>query len=202
MYCEGHLIWDYERGEVICAQTGEVVDRIYDYGPCKVHQDVTEDHRRRNYDEYLRIRDHERFMRLHRYHLKMYYKAMNMVKNRPWLNINYTKLFAQGKFVRTIESSNTQIAIKNVKEIGLYDILNKIAEALGEIDPMVVSRTERSKLALAYMYYKTVICRERIDLKEVSRIFMISITTCKRLEKLLKRIMNKIPKETIKARIL
>jgi len=29
----GGFVWDYFCGEVVCVDSGEVVDRIYDYGP-------------------------------------------------------------------------------------------------------------------------------------------------------------------------
>ncbi|WFO75720.1 TFIIB-type zinc ribbon-containing protein [Desulfurococcaceae archaeon MEX13E-LK6-19] len=184
--CGGPLVWDYFRGEVICSTTGEVVDRIYDYSDTR---STNQEDTKITIDTTV-INRHKNLLRDYRRNLKMYRKALSLIKNRPWLQIDFDKVVETGKFVNTIYSKSTLKALETVDKMGISSILKKIIRFIEEIDPVAVSRTERTKLALAYMVYKKM-KGEPVSPKEVVEYFNISLTTYKRLEKLLKRIISK-----------
>ena len=192
-YCRGYLVWDYARGEIICTLTGEVVDRIIDYSRVnKYYNENRHNIRRVNIDA---VKKHEKYLRTHRCYLRIYNKALNLVKNKPWLNVDFDKLFKLGKFVETLESENTRRALENMRSLGLLNKLEQILNIVSEIDPTTTSRTKRARLALAYMLYKRVVLRQQVDPREVTELFKISSTTFKRLEKIFSRIAGNIPRE-------
>ena len=190
--CSGKIIWDYIRGEVICSSTGEVIDRIYDYGP--VHEKL-ETIEQRNL--LLKNRPRVNFIkRRYRKHLRTYIVAERMIKDKPWLHVDYDKLFETGKFIHTIRSKSTDRALKNVREKGLEEKLKRIIDLMKEIDPVAVSRTERAKLALAYILLNYIEKNSPPDIGKTVSIFSISHTTYRRLERIARRLYNKIVAKT------
>ncbi|MCD6195602.1 MAG: TFIIB-type zinc ribbon-containing protein, partial [Staphylothermus sp.] len=78
--CGGILVWDYQRGEVICSSCGLVVDRIYDYSPLRENEETIT---WRN----IKIRNNpKKNKKLHEYklHIRLYIKAQSYVKDKPW----------------------------------------------------------------------------------------------------------------------
>ena len=190
--CSGKIIWDYIRGEVICSSTGEVIDRIYDYGPVHERLETIE---QRNL--LLKNRPRVNFIeRRYRKHLRTYIVAERMIKDKPWLHIDYDKLFETGKFIHTIRSKSTDRALKNVRESGLEEKLKRIVDLMKEIDPAAVSRTERARLALAYILLNYIEKNSPPDIGKTVSIFSISHTTYRRLERIARRLYNKIATKT------
>ncbi len=192
--CSGELVWDYMRGEVICTTTGEVVDRIYDYGPVHEKPETIEQRQ-------LLLRSRPRVNiveKRYRRHLRTYLVAERMIDGKPWLRIDYDKLFRTGRFIHTIRSRSTDQALRNVREHGLEDKLRSIIDLLHEIDPVAVSRTERAKLALAYIILNYIVEGHPPDIGETVELFSISHTTYRRLERIARRLYGKL-KTRVKA---
>lgn len=191
--CSGEIIWDYDRGEVICSSTGEVIDRIYDYGPIHERPETIE-------QRHLLLKNRPRINiveRRYRKHLRTYIIAERMIRDKPWLHVDYDRLFETGKFIHTIRSRSTDRALKNVKQNGLEKKLKKILDLIKEIDPVAISRTERAKLALAYILLNYIEKNTPPDIGETVSIFNISHTTYRRLDRIARRLYNKL---TIKAK--
>lgn len=190
--CSGKIVWDYIRGEVICSSTGEVIDRIYDYGPIRERLETIE---QRN----LLLKNRPKtnsIERRYRKHLRTYIVAQKMIKDKPWLHVDYDKLFETGKFIHTIRSKSTDQALKNVRRSGLEKKLKEMIDLIREIDPVAVSRTERAKLALAYILLNYIEKNTPPDIGETIAIFNISHTTYRRLERIARRLHSRI---TVKA---
>jgi len=187
-YCRGALVWDYERGEIVCTLTGEVVDRIYDYSPVYEKQETIErielnlrNRPRRNPIEKKYSRD---------YHI--YMRARNRIKNKPWLSIDYDKLFKTRRFIRTITSYSTLKALDNIERLGLREKLEEILGVIEAIEPSALARTERARNALAYILLNIIEYSRPPDPRQTIEIFQISITTYRRLERVAKRIYSKL----------
>ncbi len=187
-YCRGALVWDYERGEIVCTLTGEVVDRIYDYSPVYEKQETIErielnlrNRPRRNPIEKKYSRD---------YHI--YMRARNRIKNKPWLSIDYDKLFKTRRFIRTITSHSTLKALDNIERLGLREKLEEILGVIEAIEPSALARTERARNALAYILLNIIEYSRPPDPRQTIEIFQISITTYRRLERVAKRIYSKL----------
>lgn len=186
--CRGQLIWDYVRGDIICSSTGEVVDRIYSYERPMPKEETLE----RMMLELKKRPKTNTIYNKYKVHMKFYIEAEKIVKNKPWLTVDYEKLFEQKKFVKTINSTSTLRALENIKKLGLEKELKHVINLVKNIDPSILSRTERSKNALAYIILHLIKYKTTPDVKETIKIFNISLTTYRRLEKIAKKIYMKI----------
>ncbi len=196
--CSGYLVWDYERGEVICSSTGEVVDRIYDYGPTIMKPETRErlelelrSKPKRNHLELRYSRDY-----------RVYLEAEKRVRGKPWLVVDYDKLLKTRRFVKTISSHNTIRALDNIRRLGLERDLKKVMELIETVEPSALSRTERARNALAYIVMSFLDKHRPPDPLETVEIFQISNTTYKRLERVAKRIYYKLVQKTIQKPII
>ncbi len=193
--CDSYLIWDYERGEVICSSTGEVVDKIYDYTPHPLHEKIEVIEQRQ---KLVRTRPKRNPVeKKYRKHLLFYNKASRIIESKPWLTVDYDKLFKIGRFIKTLSSHSTNKALRNIEEKGIRRDLDKVIEIIKEVEPAAVSRTERAKYALAYIVLKLALTSNPPEVAEVTRLFNISTTTYRRLERLAKRIIAGIRREKL-----
>jgi uncharacterized Zn finger protein (UPF0148 family) len=184
--CGGDLVWDYESGEIVCSRCGLVVDRIYDYGATREREDTIE------WRE-VKIKSNPRKNKiLHRYRLRMklYVRAKYYVRDKPWLEIDYDKLLRTGRMIRSIKSTATIKAEKNIEEKNLWSIIDKGIEFIEKHYPIALARSGRGKYALAYIIYNYIWKNHIPDPQEVTSIFNISETSYKRLLKLAKKIVS------------
>ncbi len=184
--CGGILVWDYQRGEVICSSCGLVVDRIYDYSPLRENEETIT---WRN----IKIRNNpKKNKKLHEYklHIRLYIKAQSYVKDKPWLEIDYEKIFRTGKMINTIKSSATIRAEKNITDKKLWKQIEHGLRIIEEIHPVALARSGRGKYALAYIVSTYIHKNFFPGQKEVIEIFNISETSYKRLIKLAKKILS------------
>lgn len=101
------LIWDYTHGEVVCMDTGEVVDRIYDYGPVHVGEEAREWARA---EERKRLRRYgyraDRELRRLKHRLRKHYRLLRLARSitsRGYM-VDEERLLRQGRFVLTVYS--------------------------------------------------------------------------------------------------
>ncbi|WP_244372325.1 TFIIB-type zinc ribbon-containing protein [Staphylothermus marinus] len=187
--CGGTLIWDYESGEVVCSKCGLVVDKIYDYGVSREREDVVEwrEVKLKTYPKKNHI------LKKYKYHIRLYNTAQNIVKNKPWLEIDYSKILETGKMIKTIKSIATIKAEKNITEKNLWDKVEKGIEYIEKTHPATLARSDRGKYALAYMIYYYIQKTKFPPQKEITEIFNISETSYKRLLKTAKKIISLKP---------
>lgn len=183
--CHGQLIWDYENGEVVCSSCGYVVDRIYYYGPPRI--DENEEIWRE-----IRIKNNPRrnnIVRKYRYHYKLYREVESYVKDKPWLEVDYDKIFETGKMINTIKSKATLEAEKNIENKKLWNMINRGVEYIKKIHPIALARSSRGKYALAYIVASQIEKGKLPSLEEVVETFNISETSYRRLVKIAKEIL-------------
>lgn len=182
-------MWDYANGYVVCTNTGEVVDRIYCYGEMRRREQLGNTNKA-NDSTKLTGRKSKKYLN----YIELEMKAKRMVRKKPWLTVDYAKLYSQGRFVNTIKSWRSIKAVKEATKEGIRPVLNKILEAVEAVEPAALARTERAKYTLAYLIY-LMASGKPIIYNDISKMFNVSWTTIKRMEKLAKEIRNKILSE-------
>jgi hypothetical protein len=180
------LIWDYQSGYVIDSRTGEVIDRIYDYGPQRASEEE-------EIWRMIRTKKNPRThptVRKYRRHYSMYRELESRVKDKPWLEIDYDRYLETGRMVHTIKSRASIEAERKIEERNLWGMINKGIEYIRRRNPVVLARSSRGKYALAYMvsYYLENKRLPRPD--EVIEIFNISETSYRRLLKIAHEILT------------
>jgi len=86
--CGGTLIWDYERGEVVCSSCG-LVHYTLTTLECQYYRvnNVEEDSTREQPRSIKPVVSRE-----YRKLLRIYKKTIKLVKNKPWLEVDYNKI--------------------------------------------------------------------------------------------------------------
>lgn len=176
-------VWDYDNGFVICVDTGEVIDRIYDYSNRGIDVEET-----RNRAEVLKVR--RSYSRKYRDYLALERLAKRLTKGKPWLKIDYVKLYEQGKLIKTITSLRSARAVDKVINGGIYAVLDKVLKVIEDIEPAALARTDRARYALAYIVYLKTLGK-CVDLLKLAEMFNVSQTTIRRLEEIANRVYSK-----------
>ncbi len=180
--CRGE-VWDYSSGFVICVDTGEVIDRIYDY---RNREASVEEACSRI--KLLKVR--RGYSRKYRNYLALERRAKRLTKGKPWLRVDYVKLYEQGKLIKTITSLKSANALGKVINGGIHVVLDKVLKIIEDVEPAALARTERAKYALAYIVYLKALGK-CMDLLELAEMFNVSQTTIKRLEEIANRVYSK-----------
>jgi transcription initiation factor TFIIIB Brf1 subunit/transcription initiation factor TFIIB len=181
-FCGGVLVWDYEHGEVVCSQCGVVHEKIFSsdipgYESGRSDQEEFAEKRYASYDFKKRLREYKRL-------LKLYLNADRRVSSRPWLEVDYNKLFATGKFIKTITSIASKKARESIEEHKYWEVVNRGLRVLESINPALLARSERCKYALAYMVARIVETGKIPSEEEVTSIFNVSDTSYRRLRQI------------------
>ena len=188
------LVWDYTRGEVVCMDNGEVVDRIYDYGPVIRRKEAIE---RERVEELKRLRRYGyradwELWRLRR-RLRKRYKLLRLAKSitsRGYF-VDYDKLFYVERFVFTVYSKRSVEVLEWFEKKDLRPVLDKIISVLGDREPIVFTRTIRGRYLLAYLVYEFLRGRDP-GYNELDGLRIhISANTFRRLKKLARTIVIK-----------
>jgi len=169
----GLIIWDYNTGDVICADTGEIIDRIYDYSPARRREEepIT--------IPYREARKHRRFIIKYIRDLRKYNEAKKfeeqgfIVDFDKYLNGEPYSILTR----RTIEALKEIEANEQIRRI--IEIGKKIVEENPYLT-MYMQRTIRVRLALQYIIGSKALGLE-IDRKTIMNTFKISNTTYLRL---------------------
>ncbi|MEM4818760.1 MAG: TFIIB-type zinc ribbon-containing protein [Desulfurococcaceae archaeon] len=177
--CKGQLIWDYERGEIVCTKCGLIVDQLTTLEAEEYR--VTAGNRDDHVVKKLKNEKRSVVSSKYKYMLKLYNECKRIVRNKPWLEIDYDKVLRTGKFVMSIHARVSTEVRKNVEILGYWDILRKGLEFIGSVNPAFLARTERSKYALAYIVARKLETGKHPSCEEVTRIFKVSTTSYKRL---------------------
>jgi len=125
----------------------------------------------------------------YRYKIKLYEKGRKMVKDKPWLEVDFEKALENGKFIHTIISKASRRALKNIEECGYWDVVKEGLNYIGLKNPAFLARSERSKYALAYMVAVKSKTGRYPSKEDVVRIFNISDTSYRRLRALVERLL-------------
>ncbi|MEM4756921.1 MAG: TFIIB-type zinc ribbon-containing protein [Desulfurococcaceae archaeon] len=185
--CGGALIWDYREGIIVCERCGLVFDKIIlDHGDIYGNRDENS-----QLLTIKRVRQYsKRGLIKYRTMLDLYYKGLRMVKDKPWLEIDYTKVFEHRRFVKTIRSIASIKACENIEKRGYWDVIKEGMEIIEKINPAFLNRSDRGKYALAYIFMEKMRTGRFPDKEKVMEIFNISDTNYKRLCSLALKIMN------------
>lgn len=177
-YCGGQLVWDYERGEVVCSSCGIVHHQLADFEVAEYRVEPAS--RSELVKKHSEVARHAK-LKEYKYIVKLYARCRKITARKPWLDVDYYKVLSTGKFVLTLTSEASLKARKNVEEYGYWDILKKGLEIVLRVNPALLARTERCKYALAYMVARKLESGRLPPQEEVTRIFNISSTSYKRL---------------------
>jgi len=188
-FCGGILIWDYERGEVVCSHCGIVQGKLissdipgYAIGKREEHLSLKE---RRFEDSRVRVSS-PRYRKI----LKLYSTVSKKISDKPWLEVDYNKLFKTGRFVKTIISSASIRARERIEKHNYWELVNKGLEVLEKVNPALLARSERCKYALAYMVTRVIETGKIPSEEEVVSIFNVSGTSYRRLRAVVLSIQN------------
>lgn len=177
--CKGQLVWDYERGEVVCTRCGLIVDQLttLELEGYRTFTDIEE----KCVSKKLCSRSVHVTSSKYKYMLKLYKECRRITENKPWLEVDYNKVFKTGKLVMSIRSKASIEAFKNIEVLGYWDILKKGLEFIDSVNPAFLARSERSRYALAYIVARKLETGKYPTCEEVTSIFNVSTTSYKRL---------------------
>jgi len=185
-----NLVWDHFTGDVICVDNGEVIDRIYDYGPVYEKPEVAERrlielrrlYRRCSKDVrelQLKIKRHTRLLRLAR-----------STTARGYL-VDYDRLLGNGRLVLTVYSRRSLGVLEWFRRRGLLPVLDRIISVLSDLEPRAFSRTIRGRYMLAYMVYEMIRGRDPSYQQLDGLRGFISFTTFRRIKREAREIVAK-----------
>jgi len=184
------LVWDYERGEVVCSSCGLVVDKITTLEAWSYRVNNNEVEQGRREAHVATIRNRVQSSREYRRLLKIYKLATKIVKEKPWLEVDYEKVIESGKFVLTIKSKASIKALKNIVEYGYMELVKEGLDYISSVNPALLARSERSKYALAYMVAVKIKTGELPTRESVLKVFNISNTSYNRLRNIVEKILR------------
>jgi uncharacterized Zn finger protein (UPF0148 family) len=186
--CGGLLIWDYEKGEVVCSNCGLVHGKLttLEVAEYRVVDNCN------NFKEVRKQSGKTRSLesREYKYHLKLYRKCVKIIKGKPWLEINYEKVLESGKFIHTIKSRASMKALRNIDENGYWSMIQEGLKYIASINPAFLARSERSKYALAYIVAVKIKTGKYPSKEDVVYVFNISDTSYRRLCMIAEKILN------------
>ena len=187
--CGGVLVWDYENGEIVCSQCGVVQDKIFSSDI--PGYDISTKNSRESRVGRQRVNSNRKPYS-HRYKrlLKLYLTASRRVNSKPWLEVDYNKLFVTGRFVKTIISLSSKRARESIEKHNYWEDVNKGLKLLEAVNPALLARSERCKYALAYMVVKTVETGKMPSEEEVISVFNVSETSYRRLRSIVVNIQS------------
>lgn len=185
--CGGQLVWDYERGEIVCSKCGLVQDRLSTLEVLEYRSNLVKDEddseSRRHPGKYIVSREYKRYLRIY----MIYYK---MTKNKPWLEVDYSKITDDGRFVKTLRSRASMKAIKNIDEHGYWDLVKQGLNYISMVNPAYLARSERGKYALAYILASLLRTGHYPSRESVKEIFNISDASYRRLCNIARKILQ------------
>ena len=184
------MVWDYERGEVVCSSCGLVVDKITTLEAWSYRVNNNEVEQDRREANVATIRGRVQSSREYRRLLKIYKLATKIVKEKPWLEVDYEKVIESGKFVLTVKSKASIKALKNIVEYGYMELVKEGLDYISSVNPALLARSERSKYALAYMVAVKIKTGELPTRESVLKIFNISNTSYNRLRNIVEKILR------------
>lgn len=161
-----NIVWDFERGEVVCASCGYVVEQIYVSGEVRHASEVTH----RTSKGYVTLsRETKEFLRLMKY-VKLSEKELYI----DW--DSFRKYVRSGRRVRVLKLRVRPIP-GNLREV--VDPVMKVIEEY----PRLTSRTVRGKVAASLLALSLALS-QRPNLVVIARLVGVSRTQLARIMKL------------------
>lgn len=187
-------MWDYERGEVVCSACGLVHDKLtsLEVSEYRVSINEVKVNKMREKREKSKLFPSKEY----KCRIRLYREGLKLVKSKPWLEVNFNKVFEKGRFIHTITSRASQKAIRNIERHGYWKIVQEGLEYIHSVNPAYLARSERSKYALAYMVATKLRTGKYPDRESVMGVFNISDTSYRRLYFLAEKLFNGYLKRT------
>lgn len=126
----------------------------------------------------------------YKYAVRLYRVGSRLTKGRPWLEVDYEKVFRSGKFVHSIRSRASLKAAKNIELGGCWGTVKRGLEYVDSVNPAYLARSERGKYALAYIVARRLETGRIPKQDEVLEVFNISIMSYKRLCAIAERLVR------------
>lgn len=183
--CGNPLVWDYRDGFVVCSGCGLVVENIIEEARGGFEGEEELPARRRRPVKRVVSENYSVNMRL-------YKMAEKRVRNKPWLTVDYDAVLSTKRFVKTIMSKASIEAVENIEANGYWEDVRNGLKLIEELNPALLSRSERGKYALAYMLSVKVRTGKTPGPEDVARVFNISGTNYRRLYNIVKNLAPKI----------
>lgn len=175
--CGGTLVWEEEGGYVVCSSCGLVVDRIYEEKQPRIREDETTPAGRKK-GSWRKVVSPE-----YKERLRLYEKSYRMIAKKPWFEIDYSKVFAEKRFVETLISRASKEAIENISRLEYWDLVKRGLLVIESTNPAFLSRSIRGRYALAYMVAHILEKSDEPDVGEFTKIFNMSTSSYVRLRK-------------------
>ncbi len=171
-----NIIWDHKNGYVVCTNCGLVLDRIYVEHLDKTIIKDTKLNNKSLISNVFNKRKRRQEYRKRNNRLRKITKILNEIKTRPYLTLD-TKavneyLLGKRSHVKLFKYK-TWTPNNNL-------ILKRIIEKVINNDPILASRTERAKWAIAKILVQLSI-NEKVDIKSIANETKLSITHIRRL---------------------
>lgn len=172
-YCESTngLVWDVNRGTVVCSVCGTVLDSIY--VGCSAPEHEYEDHS----NEVGKCSSKgAKAKKLSEASLK-YLEILREIKYRPMLYIDshsFNRYLVLGKRVKVV---------RRKEDLPKNEVLDVIISLMSKY-PKLCSRTDRAKYAIATIAY-TLVTKREVDTSKLSKELGISKTHIRRLMKVI-----------------
>ena len=135
------LIYDYREGCVVDAETGEVVERIYDYSPPS--RDVEKCGEKSGSPRRAQVVSRKYYR-----DRSLYSKAKRL--ERKGFVVDYSKLFSVG-FKWSLKRPSSLKLEQFFRELGLLPELEEIIREIGKAAPHLLTRSRRAQLLIAYV---------------------------------------------------
>ena len=180
-----NILWDYKAGTVVCCNCGLVIDYIYEEPKQKYSTDCTLNLNTKMYNK-TKYRISEIYIIKSR--IKMYHKLVYRTKEYYRITRKLKKksiILDEEAFKEYLEGKRGHVRLFRHKYItSTKNIPEKIREIIKKIidnDPVLASRTERAKIALAYIILGLLENDGNLNLHKIAKSTSLSVTHVKRL---------------------
>ncbi len=170
-----NIIWDYKNGVLVCAECGIVIDRIYVQYEKRKNIEVRKNHNYLLSKAFDRKEQRKEYSRK-RKRLRKMSRLLNEVKDKPHLAVDMkaVKEYLMGERAHVKLFKHKKWRPKNDL------LLKKIIDNIVNNDPILASRTERAKWAIAKIFLQLVTNR-KVDTRSIANETKLSITHVRRL---------------------
>ncbi len=176
-----NIIWDSRTGYIVCSECGIVIDRIY-----VQHTDkkIIENKRTNNrlISKAFNRKERKKEYNRKKSRLRKITKLLNEVRNKPHLTVD-TKAVEE-----YLMGERAHVKLFKYKTWKPEDnlLLKKIIDKVINTDPILASRTERAKWAIAKIFLQLVINGE-VNARSIANETKLSITHIRRLINIVQR---------------
>lgn len=181
-----NIMWDYRTGSIVCCNCGLVLDIIYEYKPLKPYMEKSREVKTFNETKPTISKAYIIKQRIDK-HYRRNYRIKETLKILS--KINKKNLVIDEKALQEyLDGKRGHVKIlKHEAGIKLDDTIKILVEKVINSDPILASRTERAKVAIAYLLLKIVSNEHELNLHEVAKKTSLSVTHVKRLLSLIRK---------------